>query len=62
MAQTKTKNGNSKPTPDLLGTLGKRGPGRPKKQPTRNASQIADSLETEAKRLQGAADILRGKV
>lgn len=61
---TQTKNGRknsrSKTTPDLMGTLGgKRGPGRPKKVPT--ASQIADSIEAEAKRLKGVADILRGK-
>lgn len=65
MAQTSTKNGrkngNSKSTPDLLGTLGtKRRPGRPKK-PAPTATQIADSLEAQAKGLQGAADILRGK-
>lgn len=61
--QTKTKNGNKKTTPNLLDTMGKRGPGRPKKiVPTRSAEQIADSLEAEAKKLQGYADILRGKV
>lgn len=58
--QTKTKkNGRTKTTPDLLNTL-KRKPGRPRTQPTRTAAQIADDLETEAKRLQSAADILRG--
>lgn len=52
--QTKTKNG-SKQT-----TLGKRGPGRPRKiVPTRTAEQIADSLEREAKRLQAIANDLR---
>lgn len=56
---TKTK--NSKTTPDLMGTMAKRGPGRPKK-PAPTASQIADALETEAKRLKGVADTLRGKV
>lgn len=55
---TQTRNGNRKPTPDLLDSLAKRGRGRPKK--TKTADQIADSLETEAKRLQGVADILRG--
>lgn len=57
---TTTRNGNRKTTaPDLLGTLTKRpGPGRPKK--TYTADQIADSLEAEAKRLQGVAAILRG--
>lgn len=60
--QTKSKNGRGKTTPDLLGTMGKRGPGRPKKVvPTRTAAEIADSLEAQAKQLQGAADILRGK-
>lgn len=57
-----SKNGRGKATPDLIGTLvAKRGPGRPRTQPTRTAFQIADSLEAEAKRLQNAADILRGK-
>jgi hypothetical protein len=51
------KNGKTKPAPDLLGALAKK-PGRPKK--TRTADQIADSIEKEAKRLQGVADILRG--
>lgn len=62
--QTKTSKNGSKAAPDLLGTL-KRGPGRPKKivaMPTRTADQIADSLEAQAKGLQHAADILRGKV
>lgn len=62
--QTKTSKNGSKAAPDLLGTL-KRGPGRPKKivaMPTRTAEQIADDFEAEAKRLQGVADILRGKV
>lgn len=58
---TQTQNARRKATPDLMNALGKRGPGRPRTQPTRTASQIADSLEEEAKRLQGVADILRGK-
>lgn len=56
---TQTRNGSRKTAPDLMGSLGKR-PGRPKK--TRTAAQIADSIEAEAKRLQGVADILKGKV
>lgn len=64
--QTKTRNGStngrSRTTPDLLGALKpKRGPGRPPK-PAPTALEIADSFEAEAKRLQGVADILRGKV
>lgn len=58
---TQTQSNRRKSTPDLISTFGKRGPGRPRMQPTRTASQIADSLEEEAKRLQGVADILRGK-
>jgi hypothetical protein len=54
-----SRNGQDK-TPELGDILGKkRGPGRPKK--TRTATQIADSIEAEAKRLKGIADILRGK-
>lgn len=53
------RNKAQKATPDLLGSL-KRGPGRPSK-PAPTASQIADSCEAEAKKLQGLADILRGK-
>lgn len=66
MAQTKSRNGgrkntNRKPTPDLIGALGKkRGPGRPPK-PAPTADQIADSIEAEVKKLQGLADILRGR-
>lgn len=62
--QTKTRNGRkngSRKTPELQDILGtKRGPGRPAK-PAPTASQIADSCEAEAKKLQGLADILRGK-
>lgn len=63
MPQTKRRNSHKKtaanPAPDLMKTL-KRGPGRPKKgAPT--ATQIADSLEEESKRLKGLADILRGR-
>lgn len=64
--QTRTRgngNKNGRSTPDMIGAL-KRGPGRPRKivaVPTRTAEQIAESLEAEAKRLQGVADILRGK-
>lgn len=64
MQQSKSRNGgreNRGKTPDLIGALGKRGPGRPKNQPTPTAEQIADSIEAEVKKLQGLADILRGK-
>lgn len=67
MAQTKSRNGgrnntNRKPTPDLIGALGKkRGPGRPKHTPALTADQIADSVEAEIKKLQDLADILRGR-
>lgn len=68
MSQTKSRNGgrkntNRKPTPDLIGALGKkRGPGRPPKHtPALTADQIAESIEAEARKLQGLADILRGK-
>lgn len=69
MAQTKSRNGgrkktDSRSTPDLMAALGKkRGPGRPPKhRPTRTAEQIADALEAEVRKLQGVADILRGKL
>lgn len=61
--QTRNGNGRSKTAPDLMNTL-KRGPGRPRKivaQPTRTADQIAESIEAEIEKLQGIADILRGK-
>lgn len=61
MNQTKNgrnKNGRRKTTPQLDDVLGKRKPGRPKK--TQTADQIASSIESEIKRLQGVADILRG--
>ena len=64
MPQTKAKNGakgRRKPTPDLMRSLPTRGSARSKK-PAPTANEIADSIETEAKRLQGVADILRGKV
>jgi hypothetical protein len=64
MPQTKRRNGRKSgngSTPDLMGALKpKRSPGRPPK-PAPTALQIADSFETEAKKLQGVADILRGK-
>lgn len=50
----------SKATPDLIGALGKRGPGRPRK-PGPTALQIAEEFEAEATRLQGVAKILRGE-
>lgn len=49
----------AKKTPDLMTTL-KRGPGRPRKTPSKTAEQIAVSFETEAKKLQAIADALRG--
>lgn len=59
--QTKTRNNSRRTTPELRDILGtKRGPGRPPK-PAPTAVQIADEFEAEAKRLQGLADILRGK-
>jgi hypothetical protein len=58
----RSKNGNSKSTPDLLGALRpKRRPGRPPSTPAPTAEQIADSCEAEAKKLLGLVDILRGK-
>lgn len=61
--QTRTRdNGrkNGRSTPDLIETL-KRGPGCPRKTPNRTALQIADDFEAQAKKLQNAADIFRGK-
>lgn len=61
MQQTKSRNGGRKkstPTPDLMGTLKKRGPGRPPK-PAPTADQIADSLEAHANQLLVIAKDLR---
>jgi hypothetical protein len=71
--KTKSKNGRKakKPTPDLVGTtlqhpaVLRRDAYLQKQQrdrgPALTASEIADSIETEIKNLQGIADILRGK-
>lgn len=60
--RTKSKNDNSKSTPDLLSTLSvRRDPGRLKK-PAPTADQIADQIEAKIEETQGIADILRGKV
>lgn len=60
---TKTKKSNTrrvrKSTPDLMTTL--KTAQRKAEGKTMTADQIADCLETEAKRLQSIADILRGK-
>jgi hypothetical protein len=63
--KTKTKtrkpsqNGRAKKTPDLMDTLSKAQRHVEKKPPT--ADQLADCFEAESKKLQGIADILRGK-
>lgn len=72
--QTQTrKTNNGKATPDLMGSLGKRGPGRPRTRLT--TSEIANRFEVEAQRLKieaqqlevkaelylECADVLRGK-
>jgi hypothetical protein len=62
--KTQTRNGRrngSKSTPDLMSTL-KRGPGRPRKQPTRSAEEIAADLEYQGRQLLAVAAILRGEV
>ena len=60
----KRRNG-SKPTPDLMGTLAKRGPGRPPK-PAPTALEIADAIEKHtdeyAKNMRAVVAILRGEV
>ena len=50
---------NTKTPPDLMGALSKSQ--RKAKGKTLTADQIAACFEKEAKRLQGIADILRGK-
>lgn len=52
-------NDRSTATPDLMGTLSKAQRTAQKKAPT--AEHIATSIEEEIKKLQGIADILRGK-
>jgi len=55
--QTKPKNNSKKASPDLMGVLGK---GQRKAEGVvLTAAQIADSIEEEATKLMGIADILR---
>lgn len=51
-----------KDAPDLMGELGaKPRRGRPPKQPSKNATQIAEELERDAKKMLAAVAIIRGK-
>lgn len=51
-----------KDSPDLMGALGaKPRRGRPPKQPSKTAIQIANEMEKDARRMLDAVKILRGK-
>lgn len=67
LSKPTAKKTEPKKTPDLMTVVQKgtgmraRVPASEIPKPAMNAEQIADWLETEAKKLQEAADILRGK-
>lgn len=57
------KTAQKKDSPDLMGALNGDKPrrGRPPRQPSKTATQIAAEMEQDARRMLAAAKILRGK-
>lgn len=55
------KKAKEKKSPDLMGELPKPRRGRPPKQPSKPAIQIAEELERDAKKMLEAVAIIRGK-